>query len=187
MPATINYYGRLFDSNNITPAIAKAAHIAKAYGEGLIKARTPVDTSRLKNSWKLKLEGNGIRINNDTPYAGFVEFGTVKMAPRLMMTSSMPDIQDAFIDALYSEIGEAIGNDLLTDFAKPGYGSAVNPNKKYPEVGRTVERPIGGGLSKRTKKTTKKYLFPNPNKILSKKQEEKIANARPLLQRRGAS
>jgi hypothetical protein len=105
MGVPISYFGKLFDSPNITPAIAKAANIAKAYGVALVKARTPVDTGDLKGGWKAKLEGNGIRFNNDTFYAGWVEYGTVKMAPRHMLTDSMPDIQDAFIDALYSEIG----------------------------------------------------------------------------------
>lgn len=184
MAATISYYGKLFDSPQITPAIARAANIAKTYGAGLIKARTPVDTGRLKSDWNVKLEGNGLRITNDAPYAGFVEFGTSKMAARSMMTTSLPDIQRVFIDELYSEIGEALGNDMLIDFDKPGYGSAVSANPKYPNVGKALQPKIKTGLTKRSPKTSKSFLFADPKKILSKPQEAKIARARPLLQRR---
>lgn len=170
----IDYYGKLFDDPNITPGIARAANIAKTYGVALIKAKTPVDTGLLKSSWKASLEGNGIRYTNEAPYAGFVEFGTRKMAPRVMMTSSLPEIQSVFIDALYDEIGEELAGEIITDFGKTGYDSAVNnPAPKDPS-----------GLTKRTKKTTKKYLFANPAKILSERQTAKITQARPLFQKK---
>jgi HK97 gp10 family phage protein len=181
----INYYGKLFEADvQITPAIARAANIAKTFASGLIKARTPVDTGKLKSSWKVGLEGGGLRIKNDTFYAGFVEFGTSKMAPRSMMTSSLPEIQEVYIDALYKEIGEAMGDDLLADYTRPGYGNAVSRNPKYPNVGKALQPTIKTGLTKRTPKTAKAYLFANPNKILSSAQEKRIASARPLLQRR---
>jgi HK97 gp10 family phage protein len=183
--AEINYYGKLFEADvPITPAIAKAANIAKTFASGLIKARTPVDTGKLKSSWKVGLEGGGLRIKNDTFYAGFVEFGTVNMAPRAMMTSSLPEIQSAYIDALYKEIGEAMGDDLLADYTRPGYSNAVDRNPKYPNVGSALQPKIKTGLSKKSAKTSKNYLFSDPNKILSKPQEKRIASARPLLQRR---
>ena len=181
----ISYYGKLFDSPNITPAIARAANIAKTYGLALVKARTPVDTGDLKGSWKAKLEGNGIRFNNDMYYAGWVEFGTVKMSPRAMLQSSLPELQGAFIDALYEEIGDQLAADIISDFSKPSYSSAVkatNPTK-YPNVGSKAQAKIKTGLTKRDPKTSKNYLFSNPSDILSKKQNAKVANARPLLTR----
>ena len=181
--ADINYYGRLFDSPKITPAIARAANIAKTFGTALIKAKTPVDTGRLKRDWNLKLEGNGIRITNEAYYAGFVEFGTKKMAPRSMMTSSLPEIQSVFIDELYKEIGESIGADLLIDFNRPSYASAVNANPKYPNVGSALQPKLGGGLTLNSKKTSRNYLFVNPAKILSDAQVARTKAARPLLQR----
>lgn len=180
----IDYYGKLFNSPEITPAIARAANIAKTYGTALIKAKTPVDTGKLKSDWQIKLEGNGLRITNEAYYAGFVEFGTKKMAPRSMMSSSLPAIQSVFIDELYQEIGEALGDDLLADYKKPNYQSAVSANPKYPSVGTALQPKIKTGLTKSTKKTSKSYLFPNPNKILSPAQEKRVAQARPLLQRR---
>jgi hypothetical protein len=181
--ATINYYGALFDSPDITPGIARAANIAAVFGRALIKAKTPIDTGLLKSDWQVKLEGQGLRITNNAPYAGFVEFGTRKMAPRAMMTSSMPEIQSVFIDELYSNIGETLAGELLTDFARPGYNSAVSANPKYPSVGSALQPKIAGGLSKRTTKTSKTYLFANPAKILSDRQTARTESARPLLQR----
>jgi hypothetical protein len=177
--ATINYYGKLFNSPKITPAIARAAHTAAVYGKGLIAARTPVDTGALKASWTVRVEGNGVRIANSANYAGFVEFGTRKMAPREMMTSSLPDIQSVFIEELYKDVGEAIGGDLLADFAKPGYGNAVTGNSKYPQVGKDITRPIKDGLSKRTKQTSKNFLFPDTKNILGKRLLDKVSAAKP--------
>ena len=182
--AQIDYYGKLFDSSNITPAIARAANVAKTFGKALIKAKTPVDTGNLKSLWDIQLEGNGLRVTNEAHYAGFVEFGTSKMAARSMMTSSMPEIQSVFIDELYQDIGEALGNDLLSDFQRPGYDTAVVANKKYPSVGSALQTKIKTGLSKRSAKTSKKFLFADPKRILNEKQEKRIGQARPLLQRR---
>ena len=183
--STINYYGQLFDNPTITPAIARAANIAKSYGVALIHARTPVDTGLLKNSWKAKLEGNGIRYTNEAPYAGFVEFGTRKMTPRSMMTDSLPDIQEVFIEELYSEIGAALGAEIANGgSSRPGYGTAVNPNPKYPSVGSNVQPAIKSGLSKRDKKTSKNYLFANPAKILSDRNTAAIGQAKPLWQKK---
>lgn len=180
MGTPINYYGRLFDSPNITPAIAKAANVAKTYGLGLVRARTPVDTGKLKGSWKARLEGNGIRWSNEASYAGFVEFGTSKAAPRRMLQDSLPDIQDVFIDELYKEVGEALAADLITDYQKAGYGNAIKANNpKYPEVGKDRQPAIKSGLSRRSKTTNKEYLFSNPRKIVSRRQQKRIDNARP--------
>lgn len=185
MGVQIDYYGKLFDSPDITPAIAKAANIAKSYGLALVKARTPVDTGDLKGHWRAKLEGNGIRFKNDMFYAGWVEFGTSKMAPRSMLTDSLPDIQSAFIDALYSEIGDQLAADIITDYTKTGYGTAVSVPKtaaektRYPHVGAKSVAKIKTGLTKRDPKTSKSYLFASPKDILNKTQLKKVANSRP--------
>lgn len=183
----IDYYGKLFtDETEVTPAIARAANIAKTYGLALVKARTPVDTGDLKGGWKAKLEGNGIRWTNETKYAGFVEFGTVKMAPRAMLSGSIDDISEVFAEELFREVGSALGADAITSSATPGYGNAgvgSNP-QKYPEVGNKLQPKIKTGLTKNAKNTNKKYLFADPAKILNAKQEKSIARARPLLGRK---
>lgn len=186
MSATINFYGPLFSSPDITPAIARAAHVARVFGQALIKAKTPVDTGKLKSDWKVKLEGQGLRITNAAPYAGFVEFGTVKMAARSMMTSSLPEIQAVFVSELYSDIGKELGADLVGKVKQPNpsYSNAVAANPAYPSVGKKLVPTISTGLSKRTAKTSQKYLFSRPNDILSKTQKARTENASPLLQRR---
>ena len=100
-----------------------------------------------------------------------------------MMTSSLPEIQSVFIDELYQDIGEAIGADLLADFNRPSYSSAVAANPKYPNVGNALQPKISTGLTKNSKKTSKNYLFANPAKILSERQTARTEAARPLLMR----
>lgn len=52
--------------------------------------RTPVRTGRLKSGWRLsheKLESDyEVTIYNYTHYASYVEYGTVNMSPRYMLT-----------------------------------------------------------------------------------------------------
>jgi HK97 gp10 family phage protein len=188
MSVEINYYGKLFNSPDITPGIARAANIAKTYGLALVKARTPVDTARLHEGWKATLEGGGIRWSNDTPYAAYVEFGTRKMAPRGMLTRSLDDIKEVFIEELGKEIGKELGEQIVSDYKTPGYGNAgvgSNPTK-YPEVGNKLQPKIKTGLSKRDKKTSKNFLFSNPAKILSERQEKGINRARPFPESPGS-
>ena len=172
----IHFYGKLFDTNDISPAIAKAAHIAAAYGKGLIQARTPVDTGKLKSQWEVAVEGKGLRIANSVPYAGYVEFGTTRMNGRQMMTSSLPDIQGVFMDELSNKITEELGGRSGLDLVKPSYQNAVNPS---------VVSKVSGGLSKRSSQMSKSYLFSNPAKILSERHTASIGKARPMQGRRG--
>lgn len=44
----------------------------------------------------------GIRVENDLHYAKFVEYGTVKMAPRAMMRRSQPEIEAYFEREFYN-------------------------------------------------------------------------------------
>lgn len=188
MSVEINYYGKLFEADDITPGIARAANIAKTYGLALVKARTPVDTARLHEGWQAKLEGGGIRWTNNTPYAAYVEFGTRKMAPRGMLTRSLPDIAEVFTQELYKEIGSELGASTVSDYKTPGYGNAgqgTNPTK-YPEVGNKIQPAIKTGLSKKNKKTSKNYLFANPADILSGKQKKSVDRARPFPESPGS-
>lgn len=186
MAAPISYYGKLFTNTDITPAIAKAANVAKTFGLALVKARTPVDTSKLKGNWEARLEGNGIRFTNDTPYAGFVEFGTRKMSPRAMLTRSLIDIEEVFIEELYKDIGSTLGADIISGYQSPGYDNAVKTDQpdKYPQVGNKLQPKIRTGLSKNSKKTSKNFLFSNPADILNGKQKAIIAKSKPLLQKK---
>ncbi|MBW4558426.1 MAG: HK97 gp10 family phage protein [Trichormus sp. ATA11-4-KO1] len=168
MSAEISYFGELFTGNKVTPAITKAANVAKTFGLALVSARTPVDTGELKSNWKAKLEGNGIRWLNDTPYAGFVELGTRKMAPRQMLTSSLIDISLVFEQELAKELGRTLGASVIAEMVgtpdQPTYGNRVSDN-------------VPGGFSNRRG-------F-DPKTKLTRKQKDIIGAAKPLLRRGG--
>lgn len=60
-----------------------AAYVKRAVA--FIKSVTPVRTGRLQAGWKLSdLGGEQAMITNDVPYAGYVNDGTPRMAPRDM-------------------------------------------------------------------------------------------------------
>lgn len=49
----------------------------------VVRPNTPIDTGVLRNSWTWAYTPSSKQyIYNDAPYAGYVEFGTDKMAPR---------------------------------------------------------------------------------------------------------
>jgi hypothetical protein len=186
--ASISYHGALFDdSEAVTPAITKAANVAKTFGLGLIKARTPVDTHKLKSAWSAKLEGNGIRFDNPTPYAGFVEHGTRKMAPRNMLGDSLSDIAEVFLSELSAEIGKALASEILETSGNINYRNSVQASDKYKRtnpdtrVGSKIKPTSKTGLSK--KKFSKDYLFANRNDILSKGQKTTVNAGKPKWQK----
>lgn len=170
----VDYYGQLFNGDVITPAIARAANIAKTYGLALVQARTPVDSGNLKSNWKAKLEGNGIRWSNETPYSSFVEFGTKKMAARSMLSASIPDITAVFEEEISKEMGKALGASI---------GASIVSEAAIPTYNNQGSAKVAGGLAKRN--FSKQYLFSNPSDILSGKQKAQAAKAKPLLQRKG--
>jgi hypothetical protein len=165
----IKFYGELFTKGSVTPAIARAANIAKTFGLALISARTPVDTGLLRSNWKAKLEGNGIVWQNDTSYAGFVELGTRKMRARHMMTDSLLDISEVFESELLKDLGKTTSKKLLAEMV-------ATPNQ--PTYDNRESAKQSGGLTGKPK-FTKSYLFSDPKDILSQKQKTKIAKASP--------
>jgi hypothetical protein len=172
MSAEISYYGALFDTKDpVTPAIAKAANIAKTYGLALVKAKTPVDTGQLKDKWEAKFEANGIRWSNSMPYAGFVELGTKFMAPRSMLSSSLGDITQVFREELGREMGKRLAGQIIATPGDLSYDTRIS------------DAQAKSGL--KPAKFSKKYLFADPSKILSSKQISKLDSAKPLLRRGG--
>ena len=56
---------------------------------------TPVRTGRLVNSYEVKKSsglGDDAIAHNDTPYAGYQEFGTIHISPRAMYRQSVQTI-----------------------------------------------------------------------------------------------
>ena len=54
-----------------------------------VEARTPVLSGSLKAGWLTEQTKTGFTISNIREYAKFVEYGTVHMAPRAMLRTTM--------------------------------------------------------------------------------------------------
>ena len=54
-----------------------------------VRARTPVRTGALQEGWGFKPRLESIDIYNVEDYAGYVEYGTEKMAPRAMLRTTL--------------------------------------------------------------------------------------------------
>jgi hypothetical protein len=61
--------------------------------------RTPVRTGLLASSWESQVSDDGITISNDVDYAAHVEYGTYKMAPRRMLTTTIMEADDIAAEA----------------------------------------------------------------------------------------
>lgn len=61
------------------------AEIAERF-KGDVAGYTPVLTGALRAGWSVERAGDGhYRVSNGVRYAGYVEYGTSKMAPRAML------------------------------------------------------------------------------------------------------
>ena len=127
----ISYYGVLADGFKVTQTITAAAERTRQYASNLIKQRTPVDTGTLKSNWHVDLEGYGLRIVNDTPYAPFVELGTRKMRGRHMVEGAMPLIQSEFRRQLGMALGARLSG-IITQGVEPSeltYSNATDSTR----------------------------------------------------------
>ena len=59
-----------------------------------IRARTPVETGALKGGWGQTQRQEGFDIWNTQDYAGYVEYGTIHMAPRGMIRTTLMEKED---------------------------------------------------------------------------------------------
>ena len=85
--------------------IKNAVNSAVLFGEAAIVRDTPVDTSFLQNNWKheeAKQEGSLVYaiIYNNTKYAPYIEYGTRKMKPFMMVRKNIPKIDKQLKDDL---------------------------------------------------------------------------------------
>jgi len=66
----------------VDPGIAEIAQLFK----GDVAGYTPVMTGALRAGWSVQRVGDGhYAVSNGVRYAGYVEYGTSKMAPRAML------------------------------------------------------------------------------------------------------
>lgn len=61
---------------------------------GRVVRRTPVRTGALRNGWTSEVTDNSITVSNDVEYAAHVEYGTYKMEPRRMLTTTIMEAED---------------------------------------------------------------------------------------------
>ena len=63
-------------------------------GSQTVKSKTPVRTGKLQGAWNSRNAkfGRVSEINNDTPYAGFVENGSSKIRPRKMAAQTVQSL-----------------------------------------------------------------------------------------------
>jgi len=54
-----------------------------------VRARTPVRTGALQGGWGFDQKKESIDVWNTQEYAGYVEYGTEKMAPRAMLRTTL--------------------------------------------------------------------------------------------------
>ena len=64
-------------------------------GQQTAKSKTPVDTGKLQGAWNSKNAkfGRVSEINNDTPYAGFVENGSATTRPSKMAAQTVQSLR----------------------------------------------------------------------------------------------
>lgn len=153
----ISYYGVLADGFKITKPVSVAAERTRQYALNLIKERTPVDTGTLKRNWSVGLEGYGLRIQNSTPYAPFVELGTRKMRGRHMVEGAMPLIISEFRRQLGYALGARLSG-VITRGVEPeslNYNNATDATRVQKGGFRPGARQRSVRLPKRIKRSGK--------------------------------
>lgn len=75
-------------------ALKKAAEAVAAQA----REQCPIDTGALKNSISVSADGNSAVISANTDYAGYVEFGTSKMAAQPFLVPALINNRAAIID-----------------------------------------------------------------------------------------
>lgn len=140
---SVSYYGPLVRKGSIiTPPIRKAIRETRAYATATLKARTPVDTGRMRASWDTRTEALGLRMVNDAPYAIFVEYGTKHMRARRPLARSIDDINNHFRAQLTRRVGQRLSDKITDDRAKITVG-----NRRLAIPNLTDDRDLGRGIS----------------------------------------
>lgn len=102
--ADIQYIGTLWNKPTMTAEVRAAVKETGDFARKILPTNTPVNTGRLARSWRVGTGERTLVITNPTPYAGFVEYGTRKMAAKEPLGRSLPEIEEFFKDALVSKI-----------------------------------------------------------------------------------
>jgi hypothetical protein len=116
----------------------------------ILQKTAPVDTGALKRSLRVDLldDDGGVALTSTVFYAGFVEYGTRRMRPRLYAQSIVPDVI-SYMNSLLSELGTyerteiksiSVGErtNLTNQIVTPEYLARVQTNR----VKNTYLKPL---------------------------------------------
>jgi HK97 gp10 family phage protein len=73
--------------------------LSRAADEIVVKAKSyaPVDTGRLRDSIHKEVDGDGVAIIADAPYAAHVEYGTFKQRPQPYLNPAIREVTSSII------------------------------------------------------------------------------------------
>lgn len=122
----------------------------------LVQKSAPVDTGALRRSLRVDLldDDSGVAIVSTVFYAGFVEFGTRKMRPRMFAQSLVPDLI-GYMNELLSDLGQfqispiqkiGVGerSNLTSQTVSEGYLARVNGNRVATGYVKPLSVPTQG-------------------------------------------
>lgn len=106
IPITSTAIPQLLDQGVSDQAIRSALIRVASKFTPILQKSAPVDTGALRRSLRVDLlpDDSGVALVSVVFYAGFVEFGTRRMRPRLYAQSLVPDII-SYMNSLLSELG----------------------------------------------------------------------------------
>lgn len=106
IPITSNAIPQLIDQGVSDQAIRSVLIKVASKFTPILQKSAPVDTGALRRSLRVDLlpDDSGVALVSVVFYAGFVEFGTRKMRPRLYAQSLVPDII-SYMNSLLSDLG----------------------------------------------------------------------------------
>lgn len=87
------FQGPLWQLGNVEKLISEALDKTGDYGLSLTRSRTPIQTGNLNSKWEAQANHDTLTFRNDAFYSGWVEFGTTRQRPKLMLTGALPSIQ----------------------------------------------------------------------------------------------
>ena len=85
---------------SVSEASRQAALQTAAWAEQQLRVISPKRSGLLASNWKARVSNNTLILENPTYYAGFVEYGTRKMAARPMAQIVAPQARDYYMRQL---------------------------------------------------------------------------------------
>ena len=115
--ASIRAVGTLVtgDVNQITK---QAMEGLDTYAQDMLQALTPVKTGNMKSRWSVTTSDRLFMIKNSAYYSGFINYGTRKIAPRMMVEKTIDAVGDEFRSRVENILAETRRTKSIRDFTK---------------------------------------------------------------------